>query len=47
LINDDGTLESYKFLVSNLEQLDDMTSQVYNFLYCLAATSGEPIAALD
>jgi hypothetical protein len=47
LINDDGTLEAYEFLVSNLELLDDSTSQVYNFLYCLAATSGRPSESLD
>jgi len=47
LLNDDGTLEAYEFLVSNLNLLDEMTSQVYNFLYCLAATSGKSAEALD
>jgi len=47
LINDDGTLEAYEFLVSKMDLIDGRTSQVYNFLYCLAATSDRPIESLD
>lgn len=39
LIDDNGTAKAYAYLVSNLDRDDDWSSQVYNFLYCLAATS--------
>ncbi len=42
-----GSKAAYEYLVSNLHQLEEMSGQVYNFLYCLAATSGQPEAALD
>jgi len=47
LIGDDGTLEAYTYLVSNISALDVISSQVYNFLYCLAATSEKKEEALD
>jgi len=50
LINDESTNEAYSFLVANKNALETMSSQVYNFLYCLAATSGkkeESIAWLE
>ena len=46
-LNEAGTQSAYQYLVSNLDQLEEMSGQVYNFLYCLAATSGHPEAALD
>jgi len=47
LIGDDGTLEAYNYLVSNISALEVISSQVYNFLYCLAATSEKKEEALD
>ena len=47
LIGDDGTEKAYEYLLSNLGQIDNRSSQVYNFLYCLAATSGKQGEALD
>lgn len=46
LINEHGTLYAYNFLVANIYTLDSMSSQVYNFLYCLAATSDKKEEAL-
>lgn len=47
LIGDDGTEKAYDYLLSNLDHIDNRSSQVYNFLYCLAATSGKQGEALD
>ncbi len=41
LIDDNGTVKAYQYLVSNLDRGEEWSSQVYNFLYCLAATSGK------
>ncbi len=41
LIDENGTIKAYEHLVANLESCDEWSSQVYNFLYCLAATSGK------
>ncbi len=41
LIDDSGTVKAYEYLVSNLNRNHEWSSQVYNFLYCLAATSGK------
>jgi hypothetical protein len=46
-ISHEGTHEAYTFLVDHLDRLEDKSSQVYNFLYCLAATSDKPNEALD
>lgn len=40
LIDDNGTSKAYAYLVSKLDREDEWSSQVYNYLYCLAATSG-------
>lgn len=41
IFNEKGTEEAYMFLLSNLDEIKEISSQVYNFLYCLAATSGK------
>jgi hypothetical protein len=41
LINEKNTNDAYNFLVANKNTLDTISSQVYNFLYCLAATCGK------
>ena len=41
LINDEDTSNAYDFLINNKDNLDSISSQVYNFLYCLAATSNK------
>ena len=46
-ISGDDTSKAYEFLVSNLNNLETVSGQVYNFLYCLAATSNKPSEALD
>lgn len=46
-IDDTGTLKAYEYLKANLGMIDDMTSQVYNYLYCLAATSGKNDEAIS
>lgn len=45
-IDDTGTLKAYEYLKSNLHMIDGISSQVYNYLYCLAATSGKDDAAI-
>jgi len=47
LINDDDSLVAYNYLVSNLDLLEEKSSQVYNFLYCLAAISDKKDEAID
>lgn len=47
LVDDNGTYEAYNYLVKNKYLLDVISSQVYNFLYCLAATSNKNDEALD
>lgn len=47
LIDDEGTYNAYNYLVTNKYLLDAISSQVYNFLYCLAATSNKKEEALD
>lgn len=47
LIDETGTSKAYEYLKSNLSQGEDWSSQVYNFLYCLAATSENPEEALS
>ena len=47
LIDENGTISAYNFLKSNLSKLNKISSQVYNFLYCLAATSLEEIEAIE
>ncbi|MBF4691512.1 TPR end-of-group domain-containing protein [Fusibacter ferrireducens] len=47
LINGSGTIDAYNFLKSNLSKLNEISSQVYNFLYCLAATSHNEEEALE
>lgn len=46
LIDENGTLKAYEYLQSNLSKDEEWSSQVYNFLYCLAATSDKPDEAL-
>ena len=47
IINNSGTNDAYKYLVSNINKLDEKSSQVYNYLYCLAATSNRHEESLD
>lgn len=46
LIKNEDTSKAYDFLVSNKDNLEYISSQVYNFLYCLAATSNKKEEAL-
>ena len=46
LINKEGTNDAYKYLTSNISELSGISGQVYNFLYCLAATSDKYEEAL-
>lgn len=46
LLNDEDTSNAYDFLVNNIDDLESISSQVYNFLYCLAATSNKKEEAL-
>ncbi len=47
LIDETGTLKAYEYLKANLNQNEVWSSQVYNFLYCLAATSERPDEAVS
>ncbi len=47
LIDDNGTTNAYDYLVSNLNSDDEWSGQVYNFLYCLAATSDKIEEAIN
>jgi hypothetical protein len=47
LIDETGTLKAYEYLKTNLNQDSDWSSQAYNFLYCLAATSERPDEAIS
>lgn len=46
LIKDEDTSDAYNFLINNKDNLESISSQVYNFLYCLAATSNKKEEAL-
>ena len=41
LLGREGTLKAYEYLMSNLDADSEWSSQVYNFLYCMAASSGK------
>ncbi|MCF8020835.1 MAG: hypothetical protein K9L62_15765 [Vallitaleaceae bacterium] len=45
-IDETGTGKAYEYLKAHLNKDEDWSSQVYNFLYCLAATSDLPDEAL-
>jgi hypothetical protein len=47
LIDENGTENAYNYLLTKLDLLENRSSQVYNFLYCLAATSGKREEALN
>lgn len=47
LIDDNGTSKAYEYLMSNLDREAEWSSQVYNYLYCLAATSGNLDEAIN
>ena len=47
IINNSGSNDAYKYLVSNINKLDEKSSQVYNYLYCLAATSNRHEESID
>jgi predicted esterase len=47
IIKESGTNEAYDYLVYRIEKLDKKSSQVYNYLYCLAASSDKTEEALD
>ena len=46
ILNSNGTIEAYKYLLSQKEHLNDYSSQLYNFLYCLASSTGAKGEAL-
>lgn len=46
-IQEDDTTIAYQYLVEHLDMIPNPSSQVYNFLYCLAATSGHDDKALE
>lgn len=47
ILEEQGAENAYKFLVDNKEDIKNPTSQLYNFLYCLAAVSGHKEEALS
>src|SRR6056297_1686586 len=47
IIKEHGNDKAYEYLSSNIDKLDDKSSQVYNYLYCLAATSNRHEESLD
>ena len=46
ILSDSGTVEAYKYLLAQKEHLNDHSSQLYNFLYCLASSTGAKSEAL-
>ncbi len=46
LLEDDDTRKAYEYLVENHDKVGAITGQTYNFLYCLAATSGKKDEAI-
>jgi hypothetical protein len=46
-IKSEGVVTAYNYLVNNLDKINELSSQVYNYLYCLAATSERKNEALD
>jgi hypothetical protein len=46
LMGENGTLKAYEYLKANLSNDVEWSGQIYNFLYCLAATSGKTEEAL-
>lgn len=47
MIDDKGIKGAYNYLVSNLEELESLSSQVYNYLYCLASCSEKKEEAIN
>ena len=47
ILDKKGSKEAYGYISSNMDCLDDLSSQVYNFLYCLAAASNKKGEALN
>lgn len=47
LMNETGSHKAYDYLIANLKKDEAWSSQIYNFLYCLAATSDRPDEALS
>jgi len=47
LIDETGTGKAYEYLLSCMPGKGERSSQIYNFLYCLAATSGRREEALS
>ncbi len=47
LLDKDGNNAAYLFLQENIGKLKNISSQVYNYLYCLAATSNKKSEAIE
>lgn len=47
LLDSDGPDVAYKYLQNNIDDIDELSAQVYNFLYCLASMNNKKMAALD
>ncbi|MDK2866093.1 MAG: hypothetical protein PWP51_1581 [Clostridiales bacterium] len=47
ILEEQGAAKAYRYLLSNLHLLNDASSQVYNFLYCLAAVTDKKEAAIN
>jgi len=46
ILSESGAKEAYGYLLSNKEMIDEPSSQLYNFLYCLSAVIGEKSESL-
>jgi len=47
ILNKDGNNTAYLFLQENIGKIKNISSQIYNYLYCLAATSNRKSEALE
>ena len=46
ILDEKSTCEAYDYMLANLDPNEDWSSQIYNFLYCLAASSGKSQEAI-
>jgi len=46
ILGENGADEAYKYILSEKNQLEEYSSQLYNFLYCLSAVTGAKVESL-
>lgn len=47
ILSDKGAVQAYDYIIEKKEEVDTFSSQIYNYLYCLAASCGKKAEALS